>query len=58
MTELRQRMIAQMKQRSFSIRTHQSYLRAVIDGERALLRVQQGKGQKDRAVILSDGILR
>ena len=29
-----------------------------IDGERALLRVQQGKGQKDRAVILSDGVLR
>jgi len=29
-----------------------------IDGERRLLRVQQGKGQKDRAVILSDGVLR
>jgi len=28
-----------------------------IDSERRLLRVQQGKGQKDRAVILSDGVL-
>lgn len=29
-----------------------------IDGERHLLRVEQGKGAKDRAVVLPDGLLR
>lgn len=28
-----------------------------IDGERRLIRVQQGKGNKDRSIILSDGVL-
>jgi integrase/recombinase XerD len=29
-----------------------------VDGERHLLRVEQGKGSKDRAVILSDTLLK
>jgi len=64
MTPLRQTMIQAMCQHGFSPRTQHSYLYVVtalkvkdIDGERYLLRIEQGKGAKDRMVPLAPGLL-
>jgi hypothetical protein len=55
-TPLRQRMIEDMKIRNLSPHTIKAYV-ADIDSRRMVIRVRQGKGHKDREVMLSPRLL-